>query len=67
MLNSMEAILRAAKAGKKGVVSVAAAHDEEVLRAVRDARHEGIADSLLVGDAARIEEILQSLGENAAS
>ena len=67
MLNSMEAILRAAKAGKKGVVSVAAAHDEEVLRAVRDARHEGIADSLLVGDTARIEEILQSLGENAAS
>ncbi|MEN6471550.1 MAG: phosphate acyltransferase [Clostridiaceae bacterium] len=66
MLNSIEAILEAARAGKEGVVSVAAAHDREVLLAVREARREGIASSLLVGDEGKIRALLSELGEHAS-
>lgn len=66
MLHSMEAILQAAKAGKAANVSVAAAHDAEILRAVIAARKEGIANSLLVGDEERIRELLHELNEDAS-
>lgn len=38
-------------------VSVACAHDSAVLEAVEDARVKGIADAILVGDKAKMEEI----------
>jgi phosphate butyryltransferase len=66
MLHSIEAILGAAKTGKAAKVSVAAAHDAEILRAVIAARKDGIANSLLVGDEKRIHELLHELNEDAS-
>ena len=64
MLNSVNSIFAAARGVEKGVVAVAAAHDEDVLRAVVSARREGIADALLIGDAARIRGLLHDLNES---
>ena len=44
-------------------MAVAAAHDEEVLKAVSLARREGIAKSVLTGDVSYIQQILSSLEE----
>ncbi len=67
MLNSVAAIVEAAKQrSEKRTIAVAAAHDADVLKAVAMARKAGIADGYLVGDAAKIEEILKNLGENPA-
>jgi len=46
----------------KVTISVAVAQDEDVLRAVWAARDEGIADAVLVGDAAKIEPIAKRIG-----
>lgn len=62
----MQAILEAAKNGKRGVVAVAAAHDKDVLSSIASARRENIADALLIGDEARIRALLGELGEDAA-
>ena len=43
-------------------VSVACAHDSAVLEAVEDARVKGIADAILVGDKAKMEEIAKADG-----
>ena len=51
-----EIISRVKECGKK-VVSVAAAQDEAVLEAVKEAKKAGIADAILVGDEAKIREI----------
>ncbi len=67
MLNSVKLIVEAAmKTPQKRIIAVAAAHDQDVLKAVSMAKKAGIAEGLLVGNAARIEEILISLGENPA-
>ncbi len=67
MLNSVSAIVEAAKQRpEKRTIAVAAAHDSDVLRAVAMARKAGIADGYLVGDAAKICEILTAFGENPA-
>ncbi|HWS30337.1 MAG TPA: phosphate acyltransferase [Clostridia bacterium] len=66
MLHSMEVILEAAKTGKAASVSVAAAHDANVLSAVIAARKEGIANSLLVGDEERIRALLHEQNEDAS-
>ena len=50
----------------KSVVAVAAAEDEHVIEAVLKAHQEGIADSILVGDVPKIEEIIHSLDGNPA-
>jgi len=66
MLNTIDAILAAAKSDRPGVIAVAAAHDDDVLGAAVRARKENVARSILVGDAAKIKEILSSLGERPA-
>lgn len=43
-------------------VAVAAADDQDVLEAVRDAMQHGIADFLLFGDEAKIREISREIG-----
>ncbi len=67
MLNSIKAIVEAAIASpQKRTIAVAAAHDADVLKAVSMARKAGIAEGYLVGDVARIQEILCGMGENPA-
>lgn len=64
MLNTVASILQAAMARpEKRTIAVAAAHDEDVLKAVSEARKSGIAQGLLVGDAEKIQAILTALGE----
>ncbi len=67
MLNSVKLIVEAAmKTPQKRTIAVAAAHDHDVLKAVSMARKAGIAEGVLVGDEAKIREILLSLEENPA-
>ncbi len=65
MMNTISSILAAAAAApEKRTIAVAAAHDEDVLTAVAEARKAGIADAVLTGNGEKIREILKSLGEN---
>ncbi len=65
MLNSVKSIVEAAIAKpEKRTIAVAAAHDNDVLKAVAMARKAGIADGYLVGNVCKIEEILKDMGEN---
>ena len=48
-------------------VSVAAAQDEAVLEAVIEAKKRGIADAVLVGDAAKMQEIADARGFDISS
>ena len=65
MYNTVASLLQAAVARpEKRTIAVAAAHDEDVLKAVSMARKQGIAQGYLVGNAEKIQEILVSLGEN---
>lgn len=54
-------------AQKQPCMVVAVAQEEHTLAAVAQARRDGICESVLVGDAVRIREILARLGEDAAS
>ena len=67
MLNSLDAVIAAAKANPSGVVAVAAAHDTAVIEAVSAARREGIVTPILVGHTAEIEKMLADAGEDPAS
>lgn len=62
-LNSLDAVIQAAKTGASGVVAVAAAHDTAVIEAVTAAKKEGIVTPILVGHAEQIEEMLADVGE----
>ena len=62
MAKTFSELLEMAKNIEKKKVSVAVAQDEEVLRAVKGAKDLGIADSILVGDADKINEIAANLG-----
>ncbi len=65
MLDSISKIMNAAmEHPEKRAIAVAAAHDEDVLKAVAEARKAGIAQGVLVGDDGKIRELLLSLGEN---
>ena len=55
-------ILEACKATGPYTLSVAAAEDEAVLEAVRMAEDIGLADSILVGDPAKIRSLAQAAG-----
>lgn len=59
--NFAEVMERARKHGPVQVV-VAAAQDEEALRAVKAAHEEGLAEAILVGDAALIRPLLLHVG-----
>lgn len=65
-LNSLDAVIQAAKTGTFGVVAVAAAHDTAVIEAVTAAQKEGIVTPILVGHADKIEKMLVDVGENPA-
>ena len=65
-LNSLDAVIAAAKTGTSGVVAVAAAHDTAVIEAVTAAKKEGIVTPILVGHADKIEKMLADVGENPA-
>ena len=53
MINTIDGIISAARGGKTGVIAVAAAHDQPVIEAVVEARKEGIATPILVGQIGR--------------
>lgn len=65
-LNSLDAVIAAAKTGTSGVVAVAAAHDAAVIEAVTAAKKEGIVAPILVGHPDKIEKMLSDVGENPA-
>lgn len=65
-LNSLVAVIAAAKTGTSGVVAVAAAHDTAVIEAVTAAKKEGIVTPILVGHADQIGKMLTDEGENPA-
>lgn len=63
MIQNFEELLQQARRGGPLRLAVAAAHDEDVLRAVSEATREGLCQPVLVGDAGQIEETLQRMGE----
>ena len=65
-LNSLDAVIQAAKSGASGVVAVAAAHDTAVIEAVAAAKREAIVVPILVGHADVIAQMLTDVGENPA-
>ena len=65
-LNSLDAVIQAAKTASSGVVAVAAAHDTAVIEAVSAARKEGIVTPILVGHVDVIANMLNDVGENPA-
>lgn len=64
MIKSFEQVLSKVKSQEIKTVAVAVAQDEPVLEAVRDAKINGIAEAILVGDKAEIEKIAKSLDMN---
>ena len=66
MLNSLDAVIQAAKSGASGVVAVAAAHDAAVIEAVSAAKKEGIVTPILVGHIDEIQNLLVQVGEDPA-
>ncbi|GAA0182489.1 phosphate butyryltransferase [Clostridium sediminicola] len=61
MIKTFDEIILKAKAQQIKKVAVAAAEDAHVLEAVRDAKKEGFANAVLVGDKEKIEEISNEL------
>lgn len=59
--NFSELLSRLSTCDKK-TLSVACAHDKAVLEAVNEAYEKGIADSILVGDEAKMREIASEIG-----
>lgn len=66
MLKTIDAIVAEAARGAPGVVAIAAAHDDDVLKAAAAARAGKIAEPILIGDESRITELLASIGESAS-
>lgn len=64
MIKSFEQVLSKVKSQPMKTVAVAVAQDEPVLEAVRDAKINGIAEAILVGDKSEIEKIAESLNMN---
>ena len=64
MSKSFKEILEKVKSLPKKTVSVAVAQDSEVLLAVKAAKEKGIADSVLFGDAEKIEALAKEIGMN---
>ncbi|MEA4847599.1 MAG: bifunctional enoyl-CoA hydratase/phosphate acetyltransferase [Clostridiaceae bacterium] len=62
MIKNFKELLEAAKSQKRMKIVVAAAQDEDVIKAVSQAKEMGIAEPVLVGDKAKIIEILNGLG-----
>lgn len=62
MLKDFNDLIQKVKKVGKSTVCVAAADDEEVLKAVKIATDMGFIDSILVGDKAKIETIAKNMG-----
>ncbi len=61
MIKNFKELLEAAKSQKKMKIVVAAAQDEDVIKAVSQAKEMGLAEPVLVGDESRIKEIMETL------
>jgi len=61
---TFQGILEAAKAGMRRIVAVAAADDEDVLSAIKEAKTHEIADSILIGDTEKIKRLAGDIGLN---
>lgn len=59
VLNNLDVFLKIAKDKKDVKIAVAAAEDDNVLSAVSEARNQGIADSILVGNKSKILSIAE--------
>ena len=64
MIKKLEDILDELKDGERVVLSVAAAHDKEVLTSIKSALDRGIIDPILVGELDKINEISKEIGLN---
>ena len=64
MLRSFSEILEKVKSNERKKIAVAAAQDEPVLEAIRDAMNLGIIDAILVGDRDKILEIGDKINLN---
>ena len=64
MKPSFESIIGKVKECEMKTVAVAAAQDDAVLAAVKEAKEKGIANAILVGDEAKIREIAAEMGMN---
>ncbi|MGB3368553.1 MAG: phosphate butyryltransferase [Acidaminobacteraceae bacterium] len=60
-MKSFDEVLKIAKERGPKTISIACAQDEDVLKAVENARVKGIANAILVGDADKIKEIADTL------
>lgn len=64
MIKTFNEVLNTAKAQGMKTVAVAVAHDEPVLEAIQDAKKNGIANAILVGDKEKIISIASKIGMN---
>jgi phosphate butyryltransferase len=64
MIKTFDEVLSAVKAQTMKTVVVAVAQDEPVLEAIRDAKKQGIANAILVGDKEEIISIASKIGMN---
>lgn len=64
MIKSIDQVLEKVKANGMKTVAVAVAQDEPVLEAIRDAKNNGIANAILVGDLDKIKESAEIVGLN---
>jgi phosphate butyryltransferase len=62
MITKLSEVVEMAKAKKKRRIAVAAAGDEDVLHALKNADTDGIVEPILVGDKAKIESICKEIG-----
>jgi len=62
MITNFEQVIENVKANGIKTVAVAVAQDEPVLEAIRDAKKNGIANAILVGDLERIKESAEIVG-----
>lgn len=62
MIKSFAEVLQKAKDQETKKVAVAVAQDKPVLEAIRDAKEQGIADAILVGEKSQIEAIAAEIG-----
>jgi len=61
MIKNFDELIARVKEARRGKVVIAAAQTESVLDAAILAKKESLADSILVGDAAKIKELLQKM------
>lgn len=64
MMKTFDEVISKVKSQSMKKVAVAVAQDEPVLEAIRDAKKNGIADAILVGDKEEIIKIAENIGMN---